>query len=101
MYRLVFCAFGCAALLLSSGAAWASGDAAAGKAKSESCAMCHGDDGKGDDKSPGIAGKPAADFVKAMKEYADGTRANKQMQKAAKKLSDQDIADLAAYYAKQ
>jgi len=35
-----------------------------------------------------------------MVEYRDGTRADsKQMTKAAKKLSDGEIADLAAYFA--
>jgi cytochrome c553 len=76
-------------------------DAAAGKALSEeSCADCHGDDGKGDDETPGIAGMSAADFTKAMEEYANGTRTKSaKMTKEAKKLSAAQIADLAAYYA--
>jgi len=73
------------------------GDAAAGKAKSESCAGCHGDDGKDGDKP--IAGMAEADFVKAVKDYQSGARDNKKMAKAAKGLSDEDIANLAAYYA--
>lgn len=72
------------------------GDAAAGKAKSENCAQCHGDTGKDD---PPIAGKAEADFIKAMKEYQTGARNHKKMAKAVKDLSDADIADLAAYYA--
>ena len=40
------------------------------------------------------------DFVKAMNEYKSGVRAkSKQMNKIAKGLSDDDIANLAAYYA--
>ena len=40
------------------------------------------------------------DFVKAMNEYKSGARAkSKQMTKIAKGLSDDDIANLAAYYA--
>lgn len=99
MNRLYLSALACAGLLLSSGPVWASGDAAAGEAKAESCAMCHGDDGMGDEKYPAIKGLSEADFIKAMQEYANGTRSHKMMQKAAKKLSEQDIADLAAYYA--
>lgn len=71
------------------------GDAAAGKAKSENCAQCHGDTGKDD---PPIAGKAEADFIKAMKEHQTGARNHKKMAKAVKDLSDADIADLAAYY---
>lgn len=72
------------------------GDANAGKAKSENCAMCHGDTGKDD---PPIAGMDAAKFIQAMKEYQTGVRSHKKMAKATRDLSEADIADLAAYYA--
>jgi len=88
-----------ACAILAAGPAWAGGDAAAGKELSADCADCHGEDGKGDEDFPAIAGMAEADFIKAMKEYADGTRSDKMMAKAAKKLSDQELADLAAYYA--
>jgi cytochrome c553 len=80
--------------------AHAGGDAAAGKALSEdSCVDCHGDDGKGDAKVPGIAGMSADKFTKAIQEYANGTRTkNAKMTKEAKKLSAADVANLAAYY---
>ena len=76
-------------------------DAAAGKALAEDgCADCHGDDGKGDADFPDITSLSAADFAKAMQEYADGTRSESpKMTKVAKKLSAEQIADLAAYYA--
>jgi cytochrome c553 len=72
------------------------GDAAAGKAKSENCAQCHGDTGK---EEPAIAGMAEGNFIKAMNEYRAGERKDKKMVKAAKNLSDADISDLAAYYA--
>ena len=72
------------------------GDAVAGKAKSESCAQCHGEDGKED---PALAGMAEGNFTKAMKAYQSGERTHKKMQKAANALSDADIADLAAHYA--
>jgi cytochrome c553 len=76
------------------------GDAAAGKVLAEACADCHGEDGKGDEDFPAVAGMSEADFTQAMVEYRDGTRSDsKQMTKAAKKLTDEEIADLAAYYA--
>jgi cytochrome c553 len=41
-----------------------------------------------------------AKFTQAMKEYQNGTRTkDAKMAKAAKKLSDADLANLAAYYA--
>jgi cytochrome c553 len=72
------------------------GDASAGKAKSENCAQCHGEDGKED---PAIAGMEEAKFIQAMKEYQSGERKHKKMTKAATGLSDADLADLAAHYA--
>jgi len=72
------------------------GDASAGKAKSENCANCHGDNGK---EEPAIAGMDEAKFIQDMKAYQSGERANKKMKKATVGLSDADIADLAAYYA--
>jgi cytochrome c553 len=75
-------------------------DAAAGKKITEdSCADCHGDDGKGDDKVPAIAGMSADKFTKAIAEYQNGTRTKSaKMTKEAKKLSAADVANLAAYY---
>jgi cytochrome c len=75
------------------------GDAAAGKDLSVDCADCHGDEGWGDEDFPAIAGMAEADFVKMMKEYQDGTLTDKMMVKQVKGLSDEDIANLAAYYA--
>lgn len=91
---LVLCA--CAALASPAHAA----DVAAGKKMAEdTCADCHGDDGKGDDKVPGIAGLSVDKFTKAIKEYQNGTRTKSaKMTKEAKKLSDADVANVAAYY---
>ena len=76
------------------------GSAEAGKGKSEACTDCHGDNGKGDKDSPSIVGMSEAAFTKAIKEYQAGVRTkSKKMTKAAGKLSDEDTADLAAYYA--
>ena len=76
-------------------------DAAAGKALAEeSCADCHGDDGKGDADYPAINGMAVDKFTKAMQEYANATRTKSpKMTKEAKKLTAAQIADLAAYYA--
>ncbi|GMR21654.1 MAG: hypothetical protein BMS9Abin36_2258 [Gammaproteobacteria bacterium] len=86
-------------LLGIAGSAQAAGDAAAGKAQSTKCAGCHGADGKGQGNNPPLAGKDAQYFVKQMRDYRSGARKHSLMNMMAKPLSDQDIADLAAYYA--
>jgi cytochrome c553 len=76
------------------------GDAAAGKAKSDSCTGCHGRGGKSSmPNNPNLAGQKEAYLVKAMKAYRDGGRKDPMMSSMAAGLSDADIADLAAYYA--
>ena len=85
------------ALLGVVGAAQAAGDVAAGKARAEDCAECHGARGEGLE-GPQLAGKPESDLVKAMQDYKSGKRADAAMKEAMSKLSDQDLANLAAYY---
>lgn len=79
--------------------AQAGGDASAGKAKAGSCAGCHGANGEGGGPNPPLAGMKEAQFVTAMKDYKSGKRANPVMKNFATPLSDQDIANMAAYYA--
>ena len=81
------------------GIAHAAGDAAAGKAKAGLCSTCHGEKGEGVAPNPALAGKPEADQVKALKDYKSGARANPIMSGMAAMLSDQDMENLAAYYA--
>ena len=64
--------------------------------------MCHGDSGEGDgDETPAIAGMDEAEHVAALKAYASGERDDPSgmMADYAVDLSEQDMADLAAYYA--
>lgn len=79
--------------------AQAAGDAAAGKAQSMKCAGCHGADGRGNANNPSLAGNNTQDFIKQMHNYRAGARKHSLMNMMTKALSDQDIADLAAYYA--
>lgn len=84
------------------GSAHAAGDAAAGKAKSASCAACHGPDGNSPTPAfPRIAGQHAGYLVKQLQDYKSGDRVNATMNGMAAALSDQDMADLAAYFASQ
>jgi|SRR3990172_8591655 len=85
-------------LLATAGIAHADGDAAAGKAKSDLCATCHGANGKGGGPNPPIAGLDKAKFTAAIADIKSGKRKNPMMEMMMKKLSDVDVADLAAYY---
>ena len=87
------------ALLGIVGPTQAAGDAQAGKAKAASCAGCHGANGEGKAPNPALGGKAESEFVQAMNDYKSGKRANALMKTLAGPLSDQDIANLAAYYA--
>jgi cytochrome c553 len=80
------------------GQSQAAGNASAGKAKAEQCAVCHGDHGEGVEAPP-IAGKAESELLQAMKDYKSGKRQDAAMKEVTSKLSDQDLADLAAYYA--
>lgn len=82
-----------------SGAAQAAGDAAAGKAKSAPCALCHGATGAGNAMDPKLAGMDPAKFIQEMDDYKSGKGDNKIMKAQAGPLSADDIANLAAYYA--
>lgn len=80
----------------------AAGNAAAGKAKSTACASCHGADGNSPSPAfPKLAGQNDDYLVHALKAYRDKTRVNAIMNGQAANLSDQDIADLAAYFSSQ
>lgn len=88
-----------ALVLATVGPAQAAGDAAAGMAKAKSCAGCHGADGKGKKDNPALVGMAEDKFIQAMQDFKSGKRGDKAMIGTAKRLSDADIANLAAYYA--
>jgi len=80
----------------------AEGDVAAGKAKSAVCATCHGAEGIAIMPAyPNLAGQNAEYLASALKAYRDKQRQGGMaaiMQMQANNLSDEDIANLAAYY---
>lgn len=90
-----------ATLLLSSAPlVQAAGDPAAGQAKAGVCAACHGVDGISMiPMYPNLKGQHAAYLAKQMKDFRSGTRNDPVMGAQAKLLSDQDIENLAAYFA--
>lgn len=100
------------ALASLAGAAHAAADVEAGKAKAAQCAACHGQDGNSAIAMPGAAGQPAtysaklagqnASYIaKQLADYKSGARKNDIMSGMAAPLSDQDIQNLAAYFAAQ
>jgi cytochrome c553 len=75
-------------------------DIAAGRRKAIACQTCHGLDGLAKmPDAPHLAGQPAGYLARELRAYRAGTRRNEVMSVAAKSLSDEDIHDLAAYYA--
>jgi cytochrome c553 len=93
---------GIAMFFLMSGAAMA-GDAAAGKTKSAACGGCHGMDGNSPIPAyPKLAGQNEAYIVKQIKDYkANSDRQNAIMLGMAAGLSDEDAADIGAYFQAQ
>lgn len=88
-----------ASMTLLAGTAQAAGDAAAGKAKSVTCVACHGANGiSAIPNYPNLAGQKELYLVDAIKAYRDGIRKNPIMQPMVAALSDDDIANLAAYF---
>lgn len=76
------------------------GDANVGRRLSEECKSCHGDDGNAKKANmPTLAGQDAKYFIKAMTHYKNGERQHKKMFEAVEQLSEQDMIDLATYYA--
>lgn len=88
------------ALFASAVAAAPAGDIERGKQKSQPCAACHGADGNKtlDGQYPRLAGQYAEYLVHTLKDYKSGARKNAIMAGFATTLSEQDIADLAAYF---
>lgn len=73
------------------------GDPAYGEYLGSDCKTCHQASG-GDDGIPSIVLWPEADFVTAMHAYRNKHRSNPVMQMMAGRLSDEEIAALAAYF---
>jgi cytochrome c553 len=79
------------------------GDAARGAQKVQMCQGCHGIEGWRTAypevySVPRIGGQHPAYIVQALHEYKNGDRSHPSMRAIAASLSDQDMADVAAYY---
>jgi len=75
-------------------------DVAAGKTRAQACAVCHGANGlSSQPDAPNLAGQPALYVATQLRAYRDGSRKHEVMSLMAKPLSDQDIENLAAWFA--
>ena len=77
-------------------------DVEAGRRKAEPCAACHARDGNATIPGmPSLAGQPVFFTHWQLIKYRDGRRKDPQMSPFAQNLSDEDMADLAAYFQAQ
>jgi cytochrome c553 len=80
----------------------AAGDPVRGQGLSQGCAACHGSDGNSvNPEWPKIAGQHASYIHKQLMDYKSGRRENALMAAQVANLSEQDMWDLAAFYAQQ
>lgn len=77
-----------------------SGDPVAGREKSQLCQGCHGEEGISiEGLIPKLAGQYGKYIAKELRNYQAGTRSHQIMNAMAATISDDDLADIAAYFA--
>ena len=78
------------------------GDPVAGKDKAALCFGCHGEDGNSIDPTiPKLAGQYGVYISKQIRNYLSSTRSHQVMSGMAGAISDEDLADISAYFASQ
>jgi len=99
MHRAAIAVVICLASLVTPGPV-AAGDPAAGREKARACATCHGIDGLAKMPiAPHLAGESEIYIQTQLRAFRSGKRTHEMMSVVAKGLTDEDIADLAAWYA--
>lgn len=89
-----------AVLLAAASAPSTAGDIKAGRGKAQLCQACHGVDGLSKvPDAPNIAGQVESYLVTQLRAFKSGTRRNEAMTVVASTLSEQDIENVAAYFA--
>jgi len=102
MIRLLKALMGSLVLLIATNTTINAQDADAGTEKSVTCIACHGDDGNSPlDQFPKIAGQVPGYIKNQLVKFKSGERDNPVMAGMVAGLSEQDMADLDAYYASQ
>lgn len=78
------------------------GSVEAGQARAVTCAACHGPEGRSvNPQWPSLAGQNAPYIVKQLQAYKEGSRTDPLMTAQAQGLSEEDMRNLAVYYAAQ
>lgn len=78
------------------------GDADAGRALAAACAVCHGEDGNSlDVEMPRLAGLDAQYLAATIRAYNSGRRDHSAMRDLAAALTEDEVINLAAFYARQ
>lgn len=91
-----------AAAVLAAPVALGAGDPTEGKQKAESCGGCHGPDGNGAAPIfPKLAGQHVSYLTKQLHDFKTEKRPEPTMTAMALALSDDDMADIGAFYAAQ
>ncbi|PID50278.1 MAG: cytochrome c4 [Proteobacteria bacterium] len=99
---LAACAVGTSSAWATDAQAPLKGDAAAGKSKSMTCAACHGADGNSSNPEwPSLAGQHESYLFKQLQDFKAERRVNASMAPMVAPLTEQDMADLAAYFSSQ
>ncbi|QTN24503.1 cytochrome c [Rhizobacter sp. AJA081-3] len=76
------------------------GDASAGRLKAQACSVCHGPVGIAvAPETPNLAGEPEGYIVRQLRAFRTGKRQHEVMNVIAKPLSDEDIDNVAAWFA--
>ncbi|MDT8427981.1 MAG: c-type cytochrome [Pseudomonadales bacterium] len=102
MNKLVISLAASLALAALSSAVYAAGDAAAGERKVAVCAACHGSDGNSQTALyPKLAGQNEAYTFKQLQDIQSGARSVALMTGLLNSMSEQDLQDIAAFYASQ
>jgi cytochrome c553 len=102
-FKIILLTLSAAVVMASGTQAFAAGDAERGKALSYTCLGCHGIENYKNVYPtytvPELRGQHAAYLVNALKEYRSGERSHATMHMQAASLSDQEIEDIAVYFA--
>ena len=86
-------------LTLASLCTWASADALQVRGMAASCSACHGTQGVAEQGNESLAGQSKADLLKKMLDFKSGKRPATLMHQLAKGYTDEQIEQLAGYFA--
>ena len=100
--KLTGAVFGLVAMFTVSNSVFAMGDADAGEQKAQACVACHGEGGDNTNPLyPVLAGQVPGYIANQLKAFQDGVRVSAFMVAPSADLSEEDMADLDAYYSTQ